>query len=79
MIKLNIEQQLDEIRDIENYIRQLEPLAVVELQSQQIRRLVYFSKKGIEYHRARRAQYNPALVEPISVTFDVKEDNNGIS
>lgn len=67
MIKLNIEQQMDEIRDIENYIRNLEPLAVVELQSQQIKRLVYFSKKGIDAHRARRAQFNPALNEPISV------------
>ena len=68
MIKLNIEQQLDELRDIENFIRNLEPLAVVELQSQQIKRLVYFSKKGIESHRARRARYNPELNEPINVS-----------
>ena len=71
MIKLNIEQQLDELRDIENYIRNLEPLAVVELQSQQIKRLVYFSKKGIEFHRARRARYNPELNEPINVTQSI--------
>jgi len=67
MIKLNIEQQMDELRDIENFVRHLEPLAVVELQSQQIKRLVYFSKKGIDAHRERRARYNPALNEPINV------------
>ena len=70
MIKLNLEQQMDEIRDIENYIRNLEPLAVVELQSQQIKRLVYFSKKGIESHRKRRAMYNPTLSEPITIIND---------
>jgi hypothetical protein len=67
MIKLTIDQQADEIRDIENFIRELDPMAVVELQSQQIRRLVYFAKKGVISFRNYKARLNPKLAEEIPV------------
>ena len=67
MIKLNIEQQTDEIRDIENFVRDLDPISVVELQSQQVRRLIYFAKKGITSYKTYRAKLNPALAQEISL------------
>ena len=67
MIKLNIEQQSDEVRDIENFIRELDPIAVVELQSQQVRRLIYFAKKGIRSYKDYRAKMNPQLNNEISL------------
>jgi hypothetical protein len=67
MIKLNIEQQTDEIRDIEEFIRDIHPIAVVELQSQQIRRLIYFAKKGITSYKTYRAKLNPSLAQEISL------------
>lgn len=73
MVKLNIDQQLDEIRDIETFIRGLEPIALVELQTQQVRRLIYFAKKGIEAYRLRRAQYNNAYNQPVET-----QPNDGI-
>ena len=74
MVKLNAEQQLDEIRDIETFMRGLEPIALVELQAQQVRRLIYFAKKGIEAYRLRRAQYNNAYQQPMQNQFE----NDGI-
>ena len=67
MIKLNIEQQTDEIRDIENYIRELDPIAVVELQSQQVRRLIYFAKKGVRAYKDYRTKMNPNLGQEITL------------
>ena len=71
MIKLNIEQQTDEVRDIENFVRDLDPIAVVELQSQQVRRLIYFAKKGIRAYKDYRQKLNPALSNEINLTEDV--------
>ena len=70
MIKLNIEQQTDEIRDIENFIREFDPIAVVELQSQQVRRLVYFAKKGIKSYREYKARLNPTMNHEINIDGD---------
>ena len=67
MIKLNIEQQIDEIRDIENFIENLDPIAVVELQSQQIRRLIYFARKGVTSYKAYRSKLHPALNQEVNV------------
>lgn len=68
MIKLNIEQQTDEVRDIENFVRELDPIAVVELQSQQVRRLIYFAKKGIKAYKDYRVRANPTLATEITLT-----------
>jgi hypothetical protein len=73
MIKLSIEQQADEVRDIENFIRDLDPIAVVELQSQQIRRLIYFAKKGITSYRTYRAKLNPELAREINLSDGIGE------
>lgn len=67
MIRLNIDQQSDEVKDIETYIVDLHPVAVVELQSQQVRRLIYFAKKGIRAHKEYKARLNPQLSETISI------------
>lgn len=72
MIKLNIDQQSDELRDIETFIKDLEPLAVVELQAQQIKRLVYFAKKGVISYKNYKARLNPDIAKEINVV-----DGNG--
>jgi hypothetical protein len=68
MIRLNIDQQTDEVRDIENYIRDFDPIAVVELQSQQVRRLLYFAKKGIRSYKDYKAKMNPSLNNEINLS-----------
>jgi len=73
MTKLSLNQQAEEIRDIEEYIRTVHPLAIVELQSQQIRRLVYFSKKGIEAHRIRGQQLQAFANSNYNVNVEDKD------
>lgn len=75
MIKLNIEQQSDEIKDIENYIKELDPIAVVELQSQQVRRLLYFARKGVQSYKAYKVKMNPEIAKEINVNNSDREEN----
>jgi len=67
MVKLNIDQQVEEVRDIEDFIKDLSPISLVELQSQQVRRLIYFSKKGIQASKSYKARMNPAIAAEINV------------
>jgi len=67
MVKLNIEQQSEEIRDIEEFIKDLSPVSLVELQAQQVRRLIYFGKKGVQSYKNYKTRLNPSLAEQINV------------
>jgi hypothetical protein len=73
MVKLSIDQQSDEIRDVENFIKDLDPIAVVELQSQQVRRLIYFAKKGVNSYKSYKARFNPELNKEIMISDDGHE------
>ena len=78
MIKLNIDQQSDELRDVENFIRDLDPLAVVELQAQQVKRLLFFAKKGVISFKNYRTKLNPELGREIdTMNGSDREDLNG--
>jgi hypothetical protein len=67
MIRLNIDQQTDEIRDIEDFIKEAPPLQVVELQAQQIRRLLYFAKKGVISYKNYKTRLNPESLREVNV------------
>ena len=68
MIKLNIEQQVDELKDVEDFIKDLHPMALVELQTQQVRRLLYFARKGVNSYKNYRAKTNPVYRQEIDMT-----------
>jgi hypothetical protein len=53
MVHLTPNQQSDEIRDLEYFLKGYDDLAIVELQTQQIKRLIFFAKKGLTAHRTR--------------------------
>ena len=67
MLKLNIDQQVEELRDVEDFIKDLQPVSLVELQAQQVRRLLYFAKKGIQSYKNYKARLNPAIAQEINV------------
>jgi hypothetical protein len=73
MVKLNIDQQVEEVRDIEEFIRETNPIQVVELQAQQIRRLIYFARKGINSYKSYKARFNPELNKEIMISDDGHE------
>lgn len=54
MVKLTPEQQEEELQDIKYFLKGFEDLQVVELQVQQVKRLIYFAQKGLQFHRQNR-------------------------
>lgn len=56
MLKLTQLQQREEIKLIELHIGKLTDLEVVELQKQQIARILYFAKKALNYENKNRIQ-----------------------
>ena len=76
MIKLNIEQQTDELKDIEDYIKNLHTLSLVELQAGQIRRLLYFARRGVTSYKNYRARFNPAMREEIEPVINPNGEDN---
>lgn len=68
MVRLNIDQQQEEVRDIEEFLKDLGPISVVELQAQQIKRLIFFAKKGIISFKHYKTRMNPSLNEQVDVS-----------
>lgn len=59
MVHLTIKQQEQEIQDIEYLLKSTNDLEIIEIQCQQIKRLVYFAKRGITAHKEnRRPSFN---------------------
>ena len=54
MVKLTPDQQEAELQDITYFLKGFEDLQVVELQVQQVKRLIYFAKKGLQFHKQNR-------------------------